>query len=209
MSGHEDLKQAFQDKAVAHLAIDVQGLYCDPTFPHFQTEKLLLDVQEGIDAIGSFAFLTRGIAETTWIYHTADLEEFQKRYCIRLFSSKEVNVARMRNMEERAYALIHPPGGDRVLGKKNHDAFDGTGLKEQLTAQGKSVLLLSGFFRDVCVYKTAVSGVREGFNVIVLDDLAPLCGSFKWHEENKIAKKYAEDGIGMIHSSHVMEIIRP
>jgi len=194
---------------VAHLAIDVQGLYCDPAFPLPLSQKLRQDVQEGVDAIGSFAFLTRGIAETIWIYHAANLEAFQKRYCISLFGGKEGNAARMRDMEERAYALMHPAGGDRTLGKKNHDAFDGTGLKEQLTAQGKRVLLLSGFFRDVCVYKTAASAVREGFEAVVLDDLAPLCGSFKWHEENKIAKKYAEDGIGMIHSSHVMEIIRP
>ena len=64
-----------------------------------------------------------------------------------------------------------PAAGDVVVqGKKGLDAFPGTDLEAQLTANGIETVVLGGFLTNCCVESTMRTAYEKGYNVITLTD---------------------------------------
>ena len=51
-----------------------------------------------------------------------------------------------------------------------NSAFDQTGLAEQLRQEGVRRLWIGGLAEDVCVLATVLDGLKEGFEVVVIQD---------------------------------------
>lgn len=55
-------------------------------------------------------------------------------------------------------------------GKEAYSDFEGTGLGDRLRAAGVSRVFVCGLATDYCVKNTALDALREGFDVVVLED---------------------------------------
>ena len=54
--------------------------------------------------------------------------------------------------------------------KDSYSGFDGTGLAAELRAAGVTRLLIGGLATDYCVLNTVLDALREGFEVLLLED---------------------------------------
>ena len=145
-----DLAKAFRENKVAHLAIDLQGFYCDPGIFSEENKKFWPCARRGRRLAGlveNFADQVRPAAWNIWVY----------------IDSKERGARDL---------IVTPKAPDAILGKPDYSAFYGTGLRGILEDAGKSVLLLSGLYKDKCVYLTALSAKNCGMDAIIVDDLA-------------------------------------
>jgi nicotinamidase/pyrazinamidase len=68
------------------------------------------------------------------------------------------------------------PAGTAVVEKAStaamdaYSAFQGTGLADDLRAQGVRRLVVGGLATDYCILNTVTDALAEGFDVVVLDD---------------------------------------
>lgn len=77
-------------------------------------------------------------------------------------------------------AALHPdlalPDSTTVLDKGTerdrdaYSAFDGTGLADQLRADGVTRIWVGGLAQDVCVRATVLDGIKAGFDVHLIGD---------------------------------------
>jgi nicotinamidase-related amidase len=63
-----------------------------------------------------------------------------------------------------------PKPGETVISKSRFSAFAGTGLADQLHAQGIDTLVLAGLTTECCVAATAWSGFEQDFHVFIAAD---------------------------------------
>lgn len=106
----------------------------------------------------------------------------------------------------RFHPDLHVPEGALVVSKgtlpdrEEYSGFQATGsdLAGRLRERGVRRIFLAGIATDYCVHFTALDGVREGFEVWVIEDavrgVAPDTTAQTWRE-------LAEAGVGRVHSS--------
>ncbi|NTW14284.1 MAG: cysteine hydrolase [Candidatus Moranbacteria bacterium] len=75
--------------------------------------------------------------------------------------------------------------------KPNEDAFDGTDLADILAALGVTTLLLMGVNACTCVYKTAVSARKRGYEILTSRELiAGNCDEYEHHlQRNHLSRR--------------------
>jgi nicotinamidase-related amidase len=73
------------------------------------------------------------------------------------------------NRYDHYFPISAPQVGEWVLGKPEYSAFDDTNLASCLP--NNSTIFVLGAFGDRCIQKTMKDGIREGHNMIALEDL--------------------------------------
>jgi nicotinamidase-related amidase len=211
------LREAFGVGAVANLVIDVQALYCDPTFPLAWPQQMMRVVQDSLDSISSFARLVRGPAKTYWVSHRAhlsplDLDIPSYRSMKMLFDIHcRGRRDEIQELKKRAATLIYPAHSehDSVVYKPRFSAFDGTGLAETLEEDGTKMILLSGFYREDCVLETAKSAIAHQLVPVLIEDLAPWVRRAPHEMQHDSDARIAKCGVRFLKSDDVMGILRP
>ena len=64
-------------------------------------------------------------------------------------------------------AALAPQSGETVIEKQLPNAFAGTNLKDQITANGRDNLVLCGFMTHMCVSSTARAALDHGLRITV------------------------------------------
>jgi len=142
------LRAAFMDRAVAHIAIDLQNTYCDPVRYPLSS----LDTRPLAPQLSSFAQAMRAQGlRNVWVAHNSQWDE---------------NFSVRRELFD-----IDPAPEDTLIEKKYYDAFEDTALDRQLKKDGIRTVLLTGVFFEECVKATATGAARLGYDVYVIDDL--------------------------------------
>jgi nicotinamidase-related amidase len=68
---------------------------------------------------------------------------------------------------------------DLIVAKRHQSAFEETTFADELRARGISHLLLSGFYADMCVTRTGIGALKEGFQTAVMLDLTRAVKHFR------------------------------
>jgi nicotinamidase-related amidase len=166
MTAQDDLKRAFEEGTVAHLAVDLQRLYCDVAFANEKFEPSARRGEKLAGLIDQFSACSRPAAAQVWVYHA------------------------MGNDDCKTLCVTARQQGDLVIGKPGLSAFDRTELGYRLHASGITTVLVTGAFKEQCVLQTALDAQRLGYNTILVDDLAIWSpdANASWHEKG-LSKK--------------------
>jgi nicotinamidase-related amidase len=142
------LRDVFIDKAVAHISIDLQNVYCDPDrYPLTAAFTAALAAP-----VSRFARdMRKSGLKNIWVAHNPYGE---KPFVVRneLFG-------------------IKPAHKDILIEKQYYDAFENTSLDAALKKDGINTLLLTGAFLDACIISTALSAKKRGYGVYIIEDL--------------------------------------
>ncbi len=84
--------------------------------------------------------------------------------------------------------------------KEAYSAFDGTMLAEILRSQGVRRVFITGLTLDYCVRETAPDALREGFEVVLVEDCTRAVAP---DETNAIVKELREAGVEIVRSDEV------
>ena len=181
------LRAAFADAAVAHIAVDIQRAYCDPTHPYGRT------IGENAYRAGRLAAPISRFAETMrsggltniWVAH----------------NFKGTHPFYVRN---ELFRVHHTPD-DATVTKRHFDAFENTALHRTLRNNNTRVVLITGAFFNQCVQATAFSAVKHGYEAYVVRDLTVPTGSI--HDSLLTAERLQTEGVRLITSSQVLRIM--
>lgn len=173
------LREAFRRASAAHLVIDMQRFYCSPTMLLKRTNDtgLLRAVPRLVSEIAAFTARTRDDGlPPLWVVHSnrftrctsPGLTERFRDICATLRLSASAPPV---DPDRRELYGMPVRATDLVISKKATDAFSGTNLDTVLRERGVDTLVLSGVFADQCVRDTALTAVRNGYDVILARDL--------------------------------------
>jgi len=153
------LRAAFMDAAVAHIAVDIQRAYCDPTHPYGRTiGDNALRAARLAAPISRFAETMRsGGLTNIWVAHN--------------FKGKTPFFVRNELFR------VHHTQDDITVTKRHFDAFENTVLHRTLQNNKTRAVLITGAFFNQCVQATAFSAVKHGYETYVVKDLTVPTGS--------------------------------
>ncbi len=155
-------------KAVAHLVVDIQDIYCNPAHPYAVDSGNDVSRHEQLSIkMNAFISSSREVILPTWVIHGIKYIGKSKRYGL-MFGEEGRDAP-------RDFALNHlynqeVKESEDVLWKANRDAFNGTDLSARLHAKGTKAVIVSGLELNACVKATALSAAKE-FPVYILKDL--------------------------------------
>lgn len=133
-------------ETTALLVIDVQnGLFSKPT-PVYQEQALL----ENINALKEL-FIRKGAA-VIFIQHANQ------------------NLLARDSKNWQFHPQLHVDHNDCIIHKTQGNAFEGTGLKDELDARGINTLVVTGLVTNGCVRATTIGGHDLGYRVILVED---------------------------------------
>lgn len=167
-----ELRAAFESRAVGHAVVDIQPYYCDPA----QLKRRgysIGDIREIFDVarrVGHFAQRMQSVLPQYWIAHVTPTTLAHRgpvRFDPAAMTPAEKNRLAINELRDTVFAR----GGQSAIGKTGFDAFRNTDLMTQAQGAGVQTLLLSGFYADKCVLETACSAVAGGLRTFVIDDL--------------------------------------
>ena len=165
----------------AHLVIDVQRQFCDPSY--------------SVSGTKTTDNIARGIARLTPLFREAGIPTYM------------IYKQRWSEPSEQAWGGFHrvkPAKGDVVFGKHMHSAFEYTDLGDQLRARGIKTLLVSGFDIECCINASVQDALREDFNVWVLKDCIGNGGRQMPGYLEGYFKLMTDNGAELMHSSEAV-----
>lgn len=174
---------------MAHIAIDLQREYCNPHTRHGQL-------------IGPSA------------YHAGAVIGPVKRFARDMQGHGLKNIWVAHNFTQRSgYHVprelyrITPAPGDATIAKKYFDAFKDTGLDDTLRRANTRALLLTGAFFEQCVFETAMSAARRGYDTYVVCDLTATVTNKSIRRRTAIARELQENGVRFITAGKVRMLL--
>lgn len=170
---HDGLRDAFRAGSVAHLAIDMNRFYCDASldYPLGRKEYSFRSAGRVMRLVDDFADTIRAQAMTFWVTHRIGSHE---KFI--LFNEPDIEERRRRSLqdilaESRQIFGRPKPACDTVIEKPGFDSFTDTDLGLRLCRAGITHVILTGQFKEHCVFETAKQGQRLGYQMVVVDDL--------------------------------------
>lgn len=208
----------------AHLVIDVQRVFCDPTYAHLPVPGLrwLSDV------------FRRGTAKTDRLAgHIATVTDKVRRagfptylaYMTGIFENAQVTKCSTETGTvgggTGGFHKVRPTPGDIIVGKVKDSAFphpwaigNAPDIDRSLRENKVKGLLISGFNFTACVYATILDARRRGYEVVVLKDcvgndfyassLSTLLG-----RERIVTRYLKELGVKFISSDELLAAAKP
>jgi nicotinamidase-related amidase len=167
----------------AHLIIDVQRHFCDPTFSKYgsrktkKTSKKIAKIKKDFEKAAMATYV---------IYYQNGLQDHTNSY--------------------GGFYKISLSDSDKIIGKPKQSAFFGTGLAEELKKHNIHTLLVSGFDISVCVNASVQDGLKENFNVWVLKDCIGNGGPAN-KSHNNIIKLMTDNGAKLLNSNQALKAI--
>ena len=135
----------------AHVIIDVQREFCDPTHERNRGNKET-DRISGVIADSIAPKFREAGMPTFLIYYTDDIKNGDADTACGGFHK------------------IKPEDGDELVAKNTDSAFHSGNFRELLEERGIKNLIVSGFNANSCVKRTVYSAKEEGINVCILKD---------------------------------------
>lgn len=199
------LTQAFNRKSLAHLAIDLQDLYCDPLH-RYNTSKgrhyaaRAQRAGRAADAVGSFVKEYREAMPHIWVTHN----------CASIYGHSPGFAKFHLDMlaRETLHHSLPVNDNDPLICKQGFSAFFNTNLHRKLQKDGIDTLLLSGAFADVCIYDTASDAKSHGYDVYVMRNLVVSSGDDPRSHSRDVQKLNKKLGVRCVSSGFVSKIIR-
>lgn len=198
------LRQAFNRKSLAHLAIDLQDLYCDPLHPFNARKAPRHDARatragRAADAVGAFVKEYRQTMPHIWVTHD----------CASIYGHPPgfANFHLDMLARESLHHSLPVNDNDPLICKKGFSAFFNTNLHRRLQKDGVDTLLLSGAFSDVCIYDTAADAKSHGYDVYVVKNLVVSSGDDPRSHSRDILKLNKKLGVHCVSSGFVSKII--
>lgn len=174
------LRRAFDEARVAQVGIDIQDFYCVPRRDEPEPDgDWYRMIGKTVARIGDFTAATRGRMNPVWVNHTnfaatgPDLGgDSAWRGFGRLGRGMLAHIFSTSAQRARAQLIgHHAVAGDMVIGKPEYDAFHKTNLDAVLRGRGVDTLVLTGFFTDQCVWDTAQTARKKGYEVFIAADM--------------------------------------
>ncbi|PZQ44758.1 MAG: hypothetical protein DI551_09480 [Micavibrio aeruginosavorus] len=162
------LMEAFRRKAVAHLIVDIQDLYCDPAHPYVVDSGNDVSRHEALSiSLDNFVSGSREILPPIWVVHGVKYIGKTSRYGL-MFGEEGRD-------DPRAFALSslynqRVLDTDSILWKSSRDAFHKTDLMNILQERGTEAVIISGLELQACVKQTAISASKK-FPTYILEDM--------------------------------------
>ncbi len=162
------LSQSFRRKAVAHLVVDIQDLYCNPAHPYaIDTGNDISRHKALSHKMNDFVSRSRETLPPTWIVHGVKYIGKSSRYGL-MFGDAGRNDARGFGLASLYNQTVLD--SEAVVWKSGRDAFKKTDLLTMLHEKRIEAVIVSGLELNACVKETALSASRE-FPTYILEDL--------------------------------------
>lgn len=113
------------------------------------------------------------------------------------------------NVIEDTFHKFSPDESDHIINKDHSSAFKGSDLKDIFNKAGVKNVLLCGVNRSECVKETALDGIRDKFNIFLLDDLTCDGKGFKRKNEVEAEEKMTEKGVVYAESGTLFNDMKP
>lgn len=200
----------FARGAVAHIAIDLQNYYCDDAMPIERNAGYSRRTRHYVAAVDAFADdLRQAGVPQFWFTHKIDAE------VITPLNAADEGV-RMGMLLDHAMKLSGRAGDGRDMyrQKQGFDCFIGTDLYPSLRERGVTTVLLTGVFKDVCVFDTALTAAKCDYNVVIVDDLSiwsvamNRTGFYKSINKRTIRDKAQTYGIDWMLSRDILPLVQ-
>lgn len=153
------------DRATAHLCIDMQRLFAEPSpWAVPWLPRVLPKVQEIAHRHPERTIFTRFIPPAAPEEMTGTWREYYREW---QEMTRERLDPRLLELVPPLAELV-PPAGQ--IDKKLYSAFSGTALGRGLSQRGVRTLIITGGETDVCVLATVMGAVDRGFRVVLPTD---------------------------------------
>ncbi|MBU0859877.1 MAG: cysteine hydrolase, partial [Alphaproteobacteria bacterium] len=218
--------QAAGTARVAHLGIDMQRVYCDPSPGGIDDALLAHDIAAMVGRVDKFTQQTRGVLSHVWVNHTnretvgpdpetdGGLLSRTKRMIrdvvqdmvkeIQGADRRELRQARWNEMARREMFQLQAAPDDLVIGKPKFDAFARTTLDATLRARDVKAVVLTGLFLDQCVKETALTARKKGYEVFLAEDLTIGSG---WAAPHYVHDRLAAAGVHVVRSDKIRALV--
>jgi nicotinamidase-related amidase len=87
--------------------------------------------------------------------------------------------------------------GNRIIVKKEHSCFSSSAFTECLVKENITKLILCGFLAEYCVRATALDGLQQGYDILLLTD-AIGTGDDVQHRKENVFRELTEAGAKLI-----------
>jgi len=184
-SALEDLKNHFNNASLVHISIDFQKAYsCSSPIDRVFSCNVRGAAHKTADLSPQFAKIN---IPNWWITYRGDYDDWKPG--------------------DDDFFVVKPARDDLIIKKLAMSAFVGSWiLDEKLQDNGIKALLISGLYREQCVYETVKDACRKGYKVFVMEDCV---GGFSHKDKRKDFEKMREEGAIIIKSEDVLRALAP
>ncbi|MGB7337910.1 MAG: isochorismatase family cysteine hydrolase [Phototrophicaceae bacterium] len=189
----------FDPTTVALLVVDVQVDFCSPYGATARRGRANSKMQALPAKINRFVNQLEGSGVLP-VYIRAIVDEGNLPANAAFFNKmKGVNRPTKINTVGSEFYGLHFPENSIFQEKTGADPFVNTDLADKLRAQGIETVLVTGVRTEICVDNTARIANREGFNVVIIEDLVATRDNN--YDEAAYALKYLDAYVGFVISS--------